>query len=182
MTPGHLSTTIRVPTQPRGDPQACPSRADAVAATGVTALRSAHFSIAISRAQGTVVVAVHGDLDVPAARHLGSVLADIIDGQGNMAVVVDLHDASAADAGGRSVFAVAAERASRRGAALSLRDPPDPLHQALVLMGLGRLVRTTRHDGRCPSPSAPFGRIAAPGGRAAHPAGTPSARIRLHGA
>lgn len=151
MTPGHLSSTIHVPTQPRGDSQARSPRVPAVTGPGVTALRSAHFSIAIGRALGTVVVTVHGHLDVPAARHLGSVLADIIDGQANVAVVVDLHDATASDAGGTSVFAVTADRARRRGAALSLRDPPDQLYQALVLTGLGRLVRATRHDGRRPS-------------------------------
>lgn len=176
MTPGHLSTTIPVSTPRSRDPQARSSRADAVGATGVTAFRSAQFSIAISRSMGTVVLTVHGDLDGPAAVRLGGLLADIIDGQGNLGVVVDLHDTSASAAGRASMFAATADLASKRGASLSLRNPPDVLYQALVLMGLGRLVRTTRHDGRRPSPSAPFGRIAAPGVRACHPAGTPRER------
>jgi anti-sigma B factor antagonist len=137
----------------------------------VAAARSARFRVAISRDQGTVVVSVHGDLDVPGARHLGSVLDDIIDGQGNMAVVVDLDDASATDPSGLSVFAAAAKRASTTATSLRVGNPPAPLYQLLVLTGLGRLIRTTRHgDGR-PSPSAPFGRIAAPGGRSPHPVG-----------
>ncbi len=94
------------------------------AADVTTAVRLPHFGIAISRALGTVVVTVHGEIDVPGARHLGSVLADIIDGQGNLDVVVDLHDATAADASGLSMFAVAAEQATERGAALGLSDPP----------------------------------------------------------
>ena len=49
---------------------------------GPVQVRSAHFSIAVSRALGSVVVAVHGNLDVPGARHLGSVLVDLIDDQG----------------------------------------------------------------------------------------------------
>ena len=113
----------------------------------------------------------HGDLDVAGARPLGSVLADIIDGQGNLAVVVDLHDATAIDASGLTVFATAAALASRRGASLTLSNPPDVLHQALALQGLGGLVIVARHDGRRASPSAPFGRIAAPRGPERHPAG-----------
>lgn len=109
-------------------------------------------------------------------RHLGGLLADIIDGQGNLDVVVDLHDTSAVNAGGAAMFAATADLANNRGASLSLRNPPDVLYQALVLTGLGRLLRTTRHDGRRPSPSAPFGRIAAPGVRADHRPGPPRAR------
>ncbi len=143
-------------------------------------VRSAHPSISVSRALGTVVVTVHGDVDVPGARHLGSVLGDIIDGQGNLAVVVDLHDASAVDGSGLSVFATAAEQATERGAVLILSDPTDALFHALSVRGLGRLVRTTRHDERRPSPSVPFGRIAAPG-RASHTAGGARSEGQLEG-
>ncbi len=54
----------------------------AYAGTGLdpVQVRSAHYSIAISRALSSVVVAVHGNLDVPGARHLGSILVDLIDG------------------------------------------------------------------------------------------------------
>lgn len=163
MTPEHLSTTIHVPMKLPGDPHAPTSGADAVAATAVTASRSAHFGIAISRSMGTVVVTVHGELDVTAARHLGGLLADIIDGEGNLGVLVDLQDASGAAAdGGASMFAATAELASKRGASLRLYNPPDVLYEALVLTGLGRLAHTTPDGGR-PSPSEPFGRTAAPG-------------------
>jgi anti-sigma B factor antagonist len=107
---------------------------------------SGQFRLAIRRALGTVVVTVHGDLDPPAAAQLDRVLADLIDGQGNMTVVVDLRDAQAADAGGLSVFIGAAERASRRGGSLSLIDPPEILYQALTLRGLGGLVRSNCRD------------------------------------
>jgi anti-anti-sigma factor len=112
----------------------------------VTAAFSAGFRIVIGRALGTVVVTVHGDLDPPAAEQLGTVLADLIDGQGNMAVVVDLHDARAADARCLSVFTGAAERATRRRGSLTLSEPPEILYEALILAGLGALVRTTRND------------------------------------
>ena len=102
-----------------------------MAPTGLTAFRFAHFSIAISRSMGTVVVTVHGDLEVRAARHLGGLLADIIDGLGNLGVVVDLHDTSAVAAGGASMLATSADLASKRGASLSSHNPPDVRRAAL---------------------------------------------------
>ncbi|MEO6628398.1 MAG: STAS domain-containing protein [Aquihabitans sp.] len=134
-------------------------------------VRSAPFSITISRALGTVVVTVHGDLDEVGARHLGTVLVEIIDGQGNLAVVVDLHDATALDGSGLSVFVTAAAQASRRGASFTLSNLPGVLSKALTLRGLGGRLGTDRHGGRRISPSAPFGRIAALTGRECHPAG-----------
>jgi hypothetical protein len=38
---------------------------------------------------------VHGELDAPKIAHLGLLLTDLIDGQGNVAVIVDLQHASA---------------------------------------------------------------------------------------
>ena len=50
---------------------------------GPVQVRSAHSSVAISRALGSCCRgAVHDNLDVPGARHLGSVLVDLIDDQG----------------------------------------------------------------------------------------------------
>ncbi len=113
------------------------------------------FGVAVSRDRGTVVVTVHGYLDLAGAQHLDAVLADLIDGQGNLAVVIDLHDAG--DAGMSvfvvSVFAGAAKCASRRGATLSLRGPPPQVHQALQLLCIEGLVATTR-DARPASGSA----------------------------
>ncbi|MGH9156187.1 MAG: STAS domain-containing protein, partial [Acidimicrobiales bacterium] len=106
------------------------------------------------RALGTVVVTVHGDLDGAGAGKLSIVLADLIDGQGNLAVVVDLHDAGASDVGGAlAVFAAAARKAGRRGGALRLSYPPDQVHQALQLQGLDHLLWTTGHHTRRRSPS-----------------------------
>lgn len=71
--------------------------------------------IVAGRYQHTVVVTVHGELDLPRAVLLGDILADLIEGQGNMSLLVDLHDATAADAEPLSVFTDAAERARRQG-------------------------------------------------------------------
>src|SRR5437763_820742 len=112
MTAGQLSIGGHGPVQPPAASPAVSCTTGPVAPNGVAVARSARFRIGISRDQGTVVIGVHGDLDGPGARHLRSVLDDIIDGQGNMAVVVDLHDVCITEPSGLSVFAAAAKRAS----------------------------------------------------------------------
>jgi len=93
-------------------------------------------SIVIGRYRGTVVVTVHGDLGPTRAAHLGLILTDLIDGQGNLSLIVDLHDATATDAASVSVFADAAERAGRHGGVITLSEPPDILQEALRQRGL----------------------------------------------
>ena len=93
-------------------------------------------SIVIGRYRGTVVVTVHGDLDPTRAAHLGLMLTDLIDGQGNLSLIVDLRDATATDAASVAVFTDAAERANRHGGVITLNEPPDVLEQALRQRGL----------------------------------------------
>lgn len=108
--------------------------------SGGGAARPSRSNIVIGRYLGTVVVTVHGDLDAPRAGHLGTILADLIDGQGNLSVTVDLHDATSTDPDALSVFTEAAERARRRGGTMTLSDAPPPLHQALQLRGLDEFL------------------------------------------
>ena len=42
-----------------------------------------------------MVVTVHGELDRQRAAHLDLVLADLIDGQGNLSIIIDLRDVTA---------------------------------------------------------------------------------------
>lgn len=96
----------------------------------------------IGRQLGTVVVTVHGELDMPRASHLGNILADLIDGQGNLSVVVDLHDATTAEPDSLLVFIEAAERVRRRGGTMLLNKPHPALGEALQLRGLDHFVGT----------------------------------------
>ncbi len=107
-----------------------------------TSSAAQHFSIVIGRQLGTVVVTVHGDLDMTRAGHLGNILADLIDGQGNLSVVVDLHDATTSDPDSLLVFIDAAERARRRGGRVLLTEPHPTLGEALELRGLDHFVGT----------------------------------------
>ncbi len=99
-----------------------------------------HFSIVIGRRAGTVVVTVHGEVDMLRAGHLGHILADLIDGQGNLSLVVDLHDATASDPDSLSVFVEAVERARQRGGTVTLAEPAGRLREALQLRGLDNFV------------------------------------------
>jgi len=110
--------------------------------TATVPAKRPHSSIVIGRCQRTVVVTVRGKLDRAKAAHLGFVLADLIDGQGNLSLVVDLHDATATGADRLTVLAEAAERARRRGGAMALSQPPAVLHEALRNLGLDHLVGT----------------------------------------
>ena len=107
-------------------------------------LPAPHFSIVIGRRLGTVVVTVHGQLDMTRAGHLGNILADLIDGQGNLSVVVDLHDATTSEPDSLLVFTEAAERARRRGGTVLLNEPHPTLGEALQLRGLDHFVGTQR--------------------------------------
>jgi hypothetical protein len=79
--------------------------------------------VAVCRAPGTVIVTVHGDLGPDASAHLEGVLVDLIEGQGNRSVTVELRHANA---GGEALaaLAVAARRAEDHGASLVVRVQP----------------------------------------------------------
>lgn len=81
-------------------------------------------SISVRRAEGRVVVAVCGDLDRQRAGILEQVLSDLIDGQGNLDVLVDLRDAALADPVVLDALRGAAEQARRRNAAFAFHAPP----------------------------------------------------------
>ena len=98
-------------------------------------------AIVVGRHEGTVVVTVHGVLDLERAGQLGIILVDLIDGQGNLlSIVVDLHRATAGDPDSLWVFTDAAERAQRRGGSMILNGPPPVVQNALELRGLDAFV------------------------------------------
>lgn len=96
-------------------------------------------SITVARSAGTVVVTVLGELDAERSKHLGGILADLIDGQGNLSILVDLHAASARDPDCLWMLTEAAERAHRRGGTMRL-DAAAELTSVLQLRGLDVFV------------------------------------------
>lgn len=82
--------------------------------------RRAEFRFAIGRALGTVVVTLHGEIVAAVVPELRAVLADLIDGQGNLSVAVDLRDVQRVDPLAMAVLTGAGESCRKRGGSLTL--------------------------------------------------------------
>lgn len=89
-----------------------------------------NLSLVVGRALGTVVVTVDGELDLAGCELLQGVLTDLIEGQGNVAVAVDLGRASI-EPEALMVFIEAARRARRRGTRFIVKEPPTDAHEML---------------------------------------------------
>jgi anti-anti-sigma regulatory factor len=98
-----------------------------------------NLSLVVGRALGTVVVTVDGDLDLEGCGLLTRLLHDLIDGQGNLAVAVDLGRAEA-EADAAPVLVDAARRARLHGTRFIVKEPPAATEQALEASGHGDLV------------------------------------------
>ena len=81
------------------------------------------LSVVVGRDLGTVVVTVDGPLDLLGCQLLESVLADLIEGQGNLTVAVDLGGAMV-EPEALIVFITAARRAHRHGGKFILIEGP----------------------------------------------------------
>jgi anti-anti-sigma factor len=101
--------------------------------------------IVIGRALGTVVVTLRGDLTEQDAPTLKGVLADLINNQGNLDVVIHMRHLAASSSGLRALVA-AAEWAAERGASFRLSEPVPALHQKLEGVGLASLVELGAHQ------------------------------------
>jgi anti-anti-sigma factor len=101
---------------------------------------NAPLAIAIRRCLGTVVVTLVGPLDALAVTGLAATLDDLIDGQGNLMVAVDLSGVRRISPSGLQVLSAAASHLERRGGHLSLCEAPDGALHTLQLAGLGRFI------------------------------------------
>jgi len=98
-----------------------------------------NLSLVVGRDLGTVVVTVDGELSLASCQLLETVLTDLIEGQGNVAVAVDLATAIV-EPNALMVFVDAARQARRRGTRFLLKEPSPDTHQALESAGYGELV------------------------------------------
>lgn len=108
----------------------------------------------VGRARGTVVVTVDGDLDGTGCELLEGMLCDLIDGQGNLAVAVDLAKATV-EPHSQDVFIVAARQARRHGGKLIVKDPPADLGEALRSSEAGDLIELVPDRHRVASTNRP---------------------------
>lgn len=80
-------------------------------------------AVAIARAQGTVVVTLVGTVDASGAEWLEHLLVDLIDGQGNRSIALDLCKVGAVDPAVLALLVSVSGRVLRSGGRLVLRDP-----------------------------------------------------------
>ena len=87
------------------------------------------FSLVFARALGKVVVSIHGPVDARTAPELRDRLRDVIDGQGNRHVVLDLRGTTLVDPAGLTAFVDAHKRMQRIAGELVFSGPsPDLIH------------------------------------------------------
>lgn len=96
--------------------------------------------LAIARALGAVVVTARGELDLGTSDLLGQNLEDLIDGQGNLFVVVDLRELVVGDTAALGVLAKAKHRMDERGGQFVLASPSPDTDHALRAAGLADAI------------------------------------------
>ena len=101
------------------------------------------FSIGFRRTDGTVVVEVAGELDLHTAPVLRDRLLDVIDGQGNHFVTVDLGAVAFMDSTAIHVLVQALRLARQRGGDVTLTRVPPPAQRVLDICGLGKIFTIT---------------------------------------
>lgn len=94
------------------------------------------FSLGFSRALGKVVVHLHGRLDADGAAVLRHRLADVIDGQGNRQLVMDLRDLTGIDPAGFKVLVDARTRMMKVGGELVLSGATREMASAFEAVAL----------------------------------------------
>ena len=101
------------------------------------------FSIGFRRTDGMVVVEVAGELDLHTAPVLRDRLLDVIDGQGNHFVTVDLGAVGFLDSTAVHVLVQALKRVRQRGGDLELARVPPPARRVLEICGLTKIFTIT---------------------------------------
>jgi anti-sigma B factor antagonist len=102
------------------------------------------FSLGFHRRGESVVVEVRGDVDAATANRLAARLHDVVAGQGNLSVVVDVGEMTFIDSQGLHALVQAWREARTRGGALRIERASASTARLLEITGLDRLL--SRHD------------------------------------
>ena len=92
---------------------------------------------------GKVVVTVHGPLDANTASELRDRLVDLIDGQGNRQLVLELREMTSLDRAGIAVMVDALKRLQRIAGSLVLSGPTPEAVKALGAVGVEKAFAIT---------------------------------------
>lgn len=101
------------------------------------------FSLVFGRALGKVVVSINGPLDARTGRELRDRLRDLIDGQGNRHVVLDLRGTTLVDPAGLTAFVDAHKRMQRIAGELVFSGPPPDVVRAFRSAELDKIFTVT---------------------------------------
>jgi anti-anti-sigma factor len=102
------------------------------------------LELEFTRAPESVVVTLRGELDAYSAPQLRDRLADVIDGQGNLSVSLDLAGLSFMDSTAIGVIVGVQKELTGRGGQLVLREPKPQVFKILEVAGLTRVFTITR--------------------------------------
>ncbi len=98
--------------------------------------RSDEFGVRYRRFGAEVVAQVRGEIDCASVPVLAGGLADLIEQQGNLVVVVDLAGVSFIDSSGLAVLLRAREVLTRKGGRMVLAGPSASARKVLDITGL----------------------------------------------
>ncbi len=98
------------------------------------------LKVVVGRALGTVVVTLHGELSAVTSGVLGDVLLDLIEGQGNLFVVIDMRDIVIPAGERLDVLVEARASLLDRGGRFLLDAPVGPVRDAVDAAGLGEAI------------------------------------------
>lgn len=101
------------------------------------------FFLTFGRALGKVVVTVEGALDVDTAPELRDRLVDLIEGQGNRQLVLELRAMTSIDRAGIAVLVDALKRLQRNAGTLVLSGPGQDIVEALAAAGVEKAFAIT---------------------------------------
>lgn len=106
-----------------------------------TSPRASRFSVDIRRHLGTVEITVCGEVDALGCELLAGALSDVVDGQGNLDVIVHLGAVAHIEPSALQAIAAAADTNARRGGRLRITAT---MNDDLIAAGLGGLVSAPR--------------------------------------
>lgn len=98
------------------------------------------FSLEFARKGRSVTVTVHGEVDGPASAVLGGLLLDVVQGQGNLCVDLDLSDMTFIDSSGLSMLLDIHRLAVERGGTFVLHSPRPSTVRVFDIVGLSRIL------------------------------------------
>jgi anti-sigma B factor antagonist len=116
------------------------------------------LSLTFARLDGQVLVKIAGELDGYTAGQLSDALCDVIQGQGNRSLILDLADMTFIDSNGLNVLVRALQWTGERGGTITLAGPRPQAAKVFEIVGFDKVfsiavaaamtppLTTVRHD------------------------------------